>query len=366
MPPVLRTRILEALPEPFPDGGALARLSEADAHRLRPLTAEPLYAIPEGLLDLLAGRIPGWLAPVELERERRLSRLCRAFGAVAVFYGRPVSHLLFGRPAPPVIDDDSFREMGWDRFLSGSAAVRQSLARAGELSEPVFERLEAYLGWLMTCPTFLAERDALRARWRDAVDALGFIPPLASGRDLSVLAPRATAAADAPDAPDGLAAELAAFYDRWQLMALTTWDLPQPRGANIGGPAVAGALAGVADSPAVQLPPTLRLPARYPLRNVLSGRPAAHLAEWEAVLEQRHPSRFNHVRWRRVLHLHFLRNVVLAGGYRDRFRRRAGPLDEVFAAYFGESDAEGTRKLRLWVDRHLRPAPPAAAPAAAG
>jgi hypothetical protein len=105
----------------------------------------------------------------------------------------------------------------------------------------------------------------------------------------------------------------------------------------------------------VRLPANLRPPARFPLRQVIAAPTDSHLAEWQAVMDQEHPSRLNYPRWRRMFYLHFLRNIVLASGYRDRFRRRAGALDGAFADYFGDDSDESVRKVRLWVGRRLKP-----------
>jgi hypothetical protein len=131
--------------------------------------------------------------------------------------------------------------------------------------------------------------------------------------------------------------------------------LPEPKGGNFGDPAVFSELSGVEDSPAVQCPHTLRLPARFPFHDLLRGEAHEHLAEWHAIEGQRKPGEPNYVRMRRVLYLHVWRNVILGGAYRDRFRRRAECLDEVFAEYLGAGDVESVRKLRQWIDRRLRP-----------
>jgi hypothetical protein len=152
-----------------------------------------------------------------------------------------------------------------------------------------------------------------------------------------------------------MAHDFAAFYDRWDLSALMTWDLPQPKGGNFGCPASLGTLSGVEDSPTVQLPRTLRLPARFPLDGLLNRAVDDHLADWQAVVEQRHPGKLNYGRLQRVFRLHFLRNIVLRSGYGDRFPRRVGLLDQVFAEYFDDDNEETVRKLRLWIDRRLQP-----------
>ena len=50
------------------------------------------------------------------------------------------------------------------------------MREAGKRLEPVCEQLGAYLGWLLTNPSFLVERDALQAKWQAAVEQIGAIP----------------------------------------------------------------------------------------------------------------------------------------------------------------------------------------------
>jgi hypothetical protein len=42
--------------------------------------------------------------------------------------------------------------------------------------DPLIERLNAYRGWLLTNPLFLAELQQLKSRWTNAVTQLGHLP----------------------------------------------------------------------------------------------------------------------------------------------------------------------------------------------
>ncbi len=82
---------------------------------------------------------------------------------------------------------------------------------------------------------------------------------------------------------------------------MSTWDLPNPIGENIGGPAAIGRLAGVEHSRTVQLPSTLRIPNKAPVQLIHRYfGPLLHLAEWEAVQELRHPDGLSYQRLRRI------------------------------------------------------------------
>ena len=75
-----------------------------------------------------------------------------------------------------------------------------------------------------------------------------------------------------------LASEFSAFYQRWQLRGLATWDVPIPQGANLGLPANCSHLFVAANRPAVALAATLRLPGDDSPADLLETDAPEHLA----------------------------------------------------------------------------------------
>jgi hypothetical protein len=316
---------------------------------LGPLTAEPVYAIPEELIDGLDNRRRRWLDAAELALERRFLRFCR--GCVGIFHGRFLQHRYLGQCQHQLVTEEHYRDLGWHHYLTFQR-LQESLNFGQNIEETVRQQQEAYLGWLITYPTFLTERNDLRVRWQAAVNQLGFIP--SNPVDLRV--EQATSLLDTFNFDDDeLVADFSAFYQRWQLTGLVTWDLPEPVGANLGAPASVGRFIGVENRPAVQLPPTVHLPSSNSLHDLVQSPLEGHLAEWQMVLNETHPSGFGFDRWQRVFRFHFLRNIVLSGSYEARFRRRAGELDWVFAELFGDQSDESCRRIRLWINRQLNP-----------
>jgi hypothetical protein len=175
---------------------------------LRDLTGEPVYAIPDVLLNALKRHVLGWLEDDEFEQEARFSQLCRGLHAVAVFLGQPARHTFFSPQLAPKIDDVLFGELGWTQ-CGTRESVEQSIRWAQGVAAPLLERLEAYLGWLMTCPAFLAERDALRDKWAGTVQELGGIPQYPVRLSFQLGRPPA-AAIDSTG--DDLVADFTAFY----------------------------------------------------------------------------------------------------------------------------------------------------------
>jgi hypothetical protein len=118
-------------------------------------------------------------------------------------------------------------------------------------------RLKGYAGWLLTEPVFLSECGRLAEQWRalpaeqrpslPLVRAVPFpdVPPGAG--------PAAPAVADFAD-------QIRKFLDRWGLIRMTTWELPDPQGPLLPNPLPPG-------SPALPLHGVhLVLPLHYPLQ----------------------------------------------------------------------------------------------------
>ena len=102
------------------------------------------------------------------------------------------------------------------------------------------------------------------------------------------------------------------------------------------------------------LPPTMRLPARFPIaeifREICAESATEQLAEWQDVLnmgEQGTGLR----RYAQILPLHFYRNIVLSSRYANRLMGHTERLDIAFAKYFRKIGlkigADSVKKMRL-------------------
>jgi len=99
-------------------------------------------------------------------------------------------------------------------------------ARQREAQRSLHQRLEAYVGWLVTNPHFRAELRALRAAHGKAVALRGGFPVRPG------LAAHGTARQRAPR-PGSCVAACLSFYKRWSLERLLTWDVPVPMEASL-------------------------------------------------------------------------------------------------------------------------------------
>jgi hypothetical protein len=317
-------------------------------HRRHPAIAlDPLYTIPSDLLDPLVTHLPGWITAAEVAFEQDLQQLCQRHHAVGVFHGRPVHDLTLHRPDQPVLSEELLQKLGWDQFWT-PAQARQRVKIALERIDPLIERLDAYRGWLFSNPLFLNDLQQLKTRWENAVAKLGSIPsfPVQVPNAPKVRRPR-----KGRDVTRAFARDFNSFYDRWELQGLATWDLPQPRGANLSGDLLPASVASSSTMISVQVSSILPLPAKYPLRSIVEEaqrtQSPAHLEGWLKVQKQQHAGDLRFTRFRRMFLIHFYRNTVLASRYGDRFAGHVEGIDRAFGQYLGKLGVDSIKKLRV-------------------
>ena len=85
---------------------------------------EPVYAIPDRILNSLEIRLPKLLTAYELKLERDYSSICRRFDAFAIDHKCFVQHWFFRRKEPFHLTDEMVHESRWD--LPWSAQVIQA------------------------------------------------------------------------------------------------------------------------------------------------------------------------------------------------------------------------------------------------
>ncbi len=185
---------------------------------------DPVHPLPPDALGALAtpqGRWPG-LTAAAVEWEAGFTDRCAAHRLAGAWAGRPfASATLYASPLRPFSPAEITR-LGWP------PEVVRSLPALTRAHDDARERLDGVAGRLMTEPAFLADRDALRSGWRRLGDADR--PPLPVAR-LAVSAGSPAGGTRPPSAAAAaFAAAVAAFLDRWGLVRLATWDLPEPQG----------------------------------------------------------------------------------------------------------------------------------------
>jgi hypothetical protein len=312
------------------------------------LEQNPLYALPEGLIDALLREVPDFWTGPEAASERDLAR---AAGG-GFFYRRP-----FPSPLGPGRDGaghpglgDTIRTLLAGELRSDGRTdvqVRGYFREEDEQRAAAELRAAAYTAWLVTCPRFRAERDRLRRARGPHVAAAGRFPTLR----LSVFGER-------PAPPPACEAEFLDFYRRWGLETFWTWELPVPLRPQTSA-------VTYQDTPSLGeaglhlfLPWYLlrdgRLRLRVLARRHLTARHPAHLQGWLAP-GGAGPRGLGYTRLRHLLVLFCGWRLALRGRHAGRLRRRTDALDRAFAAHLG-LDPDSVKKLRLRMAR-LTPGP---------
>jgi len=184
---------------------------------------EVVYRLPEKALDLLEANLQ--LDADDLAAEVVYDRLCLRFKAIGAWNNRPILYRwLLPALAPfPKALIESMTSLGWKPEQLPKVVVMVQIG--GDVSE----RLQSVAGRRICNPLFLDEADRLRSAWRSLADAERPSLPLA----------RTPGFQQIPDCLEGtrtteaLADFLKAFdqfCDRWCLLGMVTWDLPDPDG----------------------------------------------------------------------------------------------------------------------------------------
>ncbi|MGE3806783.1 MAG: hypothetical protein AB7K24_19110 [Gemmataceae bacterium] len=354
------------------------------------LTLDPLYALVENVIDAIKAEIPNFFTPEQEEFERTLARtrshgffLRRVIGgelpaaaSTQELEDRPIqtigeildeleripkspqeaAQVMVRRLAPVLSSDwlpDRRRDDVLARIADLIAVLREASGfKAGDVSKAMSDerreqiqlrqRQEAYAGWLVMEPLFLRELESLRRGQQQAVARFGAFPrrdtPSGSGRRT------------------GCTAKCLAFYRRWGLEQLLTWDLPVPLRTRFE-------LASE-ESASSQEAALLRIPW-YLLRGGLDLRPMVrrlrhtsapvHLRNWIIKEPTRDDDMSGDLAYQRLFWLYRCHELVLLRRYPAACARNVERLDRALAAVMGRSE-DLVKKLRQRLTRARRKA----------
>lgn len=197
-----------------------ARLAESDE----------VFFIPNANATIAFSSAFGMFAG-DIAAEEAFTWFCREFRSIGVQVvnsrssPRELRLLRYEGVAVDAVTDDTWLERG--RILGWSeeqiANARIALGRADDMRL----RLVSAAGKLVNTPAFLAERDALRARWTSLPPAVQPSLPL-SPILLFKDQPRESTRVTLPQDAVRFMVDFDAFCDKWQLNGLESWDLPAP------------------------------------------------------------------------------------------------------------------------------------------
>jgi hypothetical protein len=318
------------------------------------LQLDALYALSEPIIDAIKQSAPGFFSPAQERFERDLVQTA-SFG---FFHQRPLGRRVEPPPTDagqPSLEEREQRSAQQIKELL-SEEMRRARVSPYEISEyfsgtatrrkRVDDRQDAYAGWLVTNPDFHREARALRKCWGGVVRAVGRFPTLPMW-----FIPDVTADMEVSTA---FREELEAFYCRWGLERMRTWDWPVPMEADFVG----GLHKGIKHLPEAGM--TLFVPwfmlrgERISLKDVARlarlGAAPEHLSDW---VNSRYPKGddLGETRYAKLLWLYRFHELVLMRRYGSSCQGNIERLDYALATVL-ERDQDSVKKLRL----HLRQA----------
>ena len=327
------------------------------------LDDESLYSLRADLVIAIQKNVPGFFTQGEIEFEKDLAKTA-GFG---FFNGRVLGHTdaaaesLQNRQQRNAEAIDAMLVEEYRRLGLDETKIHRLFKSQGRDRQTIGDRKAAYVGWLVINGDFRAEVTTLRHKWRKAVTQLGTFPtyprwPLFDlGFDRQIKAGLksgfpAVLVGPGKKVPRQFEQDFLAFYRRWQLDRLLTWDWPVPMEPDLRG----GMLKDydlLNQSGFVVFVPWYclrdrKLDLRQLLSRTMSTDIPSHLRSWFA--EGR--GRRDDLRYERLAWLFRFYSLALKQRYRDRLHRRKDRLDQAFGEVM-RCDPDWGRKLRLKLER---------------
>ncbi len=242
-----------------------------------------------------------------------------------------------GRPRE---DPDELGRIAQDRFDYNMQATR------------------GYLGWLVTNPTFLEERDALFTQWKLEIQKNG-IPrsgptmfgPIKHTELITEIRKKNT---------KSYLADFASFYARWRLQHLVTRELPEPLQPKIPILQPLSLLTHLeAGGISYYQPDTVPIPPRDEIRGHLEdlrkSRGGEHLGEWKEVVSTDRGNDHALRRYSRIFVLHFYWKI-LDQRHPKIFTNRVTKIKSAFGSFLG-ADVKTVEAIRTQIRQRLNQAP---------
>lgn len=202
------------------------------------LQIDPLYALPEPLVDQIKIQIPNFFGTSGEDFERDLVRTAGG----GFFLQSPFDCLLLTGPTDPRIltNDKNLRAMLSEMMRDdgkNEAQIQEYEAREAAFRKDAELRRLAYSNWLITNETYRAELDRLREVSEEFIVSRRGFPHLSHPHLKPTLSPteRASLVKHRPSVSQRIEAEFHRFYRRWGLERLLTWDLPRPLEPELAG-----------------------------------------------------------------------------------------------------------------------------------
>jgi hypothetical protein len=324
-----------------PDDGRGAWQKFAKRHKNSPfLQLDPIYAVPERLLDAVKGQAPGLLREGEERFERDLARTTAAGG----FFHEQVFPCPLS-PSPPTAAQqklqrklDALQAELMERDGRSQLQIDRHFEAERKREQDAALRAIAYTAWLVTDPTFREELAGFRDAWGTRVATERRFP-----------AHRHTLLGEAAGPTDREEASLLTFYRRWAIETFSTFDLPIPMAPQVSAITYADTVS-LAGAGLLTFVPWYalrdgRVTVKDLSKQLIAIQRPAHLDRWLARADGS-GKRLGYSRLRHTLVVYRYWLLGLAARYRERLNGCTEGLDRAFARYLGLGE-DSVKKVRL-------------------
>ncbi len=343
------------------------------------LSEDPIYSLAEDVLDAIAEGLPKFFTKDELDFERDLARrtgggffLRRPIGSpISVLYkpgltvGEFIDEYEFCPPPKeinqakclnPAVKPEWYKDTarkqasrGIEDFMSALWAadgrkerdIQAAVSQAHDEECLIWRRAEAYAGWLILNKQFQQELGTLRAECQTWVTRQGGFPRSNETGSGAIFKRRNR------QEPGKLAC--LAFYKRWCLDRMLTWDLPAPLDVGLHYGASDGPLLTGDEGVTLHLPWYLLRGGKFDLQEVVRRicfeATPEHLRPWvsnQQCGDKKSPGEISN---QRIYGLYRCYELVLFRRYPGACTKNVEKLDITLATLM-ELDADWVKRLR--------------------
>lgn len=325
------------------------------------LDHETLYALPEGLIDAIQERFPGFFSPQEVAFERDLAN----YSGGGFFLHRLIRHPIVPPPTivhrTPEMNEMNERQrraherihrMLLEEYAKEGVTeseIDQSNTSAAALQAAVDARRIGYTGWLVMNPEFQRDlRDFLRKR-RRRIMREGVFPRVPES--LMVDSPTHIPVERRP-----YYAHYMWFFVKWGLETMVSWELPLPMEPALGSLNLYN-LESVRGGGILLYVPFFLLRDKVTRLQELATaeaqrRAPGSLKSWL----NKENKKWGHIRYGLTLRLYLALKLGIERRYPERVRRKISKLDEAFGTFLLGNPVAGDdtiRKARQLMNRQL-------------
>lgn len=356
----------------------------AGLHRGNPFLAEdPLHALTADVIDAIQKHVPGFFSEKQERFERDLARMTGAGFFLRHPLGKPAS--LIDEPGLtigefvtratsrfPTADDAikrltpalkpewftdgqrreaisaiySFIQMLWAQDGRPEKAIQAARHQEQGEAQTIVRLGEAYAGWLILNKEFRTELRYLQRRWSTSIAEQGGFPRRNDQDPARRIARRGKCAA-----------ACFAFYQRWCLDRMLTWDLPAPLDTQLHYGACGGREMTDDEGVTLAVPWHLLKGDTFDLQEVIRRirfeAAPRHLRQWICRGPGRKDDQAGSTSYQRLYSLYRCYELVLFRRYRGSCHKNMEKLDRAVGEVMGREE-DLVKRLRQHLTRKLR------------